>query len=349
MHTHPDLPTCWGKENIGCPSPFEGEGEGGGAILVVGANAENTDPHPVLPPFRGKGLGLWRVFLLLPFIVFQLLLQTAYAAPDFPALGGRVVDEAGVLTPQFKNEISAQLAAHEQATTNQVVVVTLKSLRGYEISDYGYQLGRHWGIGQKGKNNGALLIIAPNERKIRIEAGYGLEGVLTDALSRSIIERAIKPSLRKQNIEQGIRDGVGAILAALNGEYTPPPPTTSSTRHDNVPVGAVLFGILAFLHIITRLVPRGAKQGKGRWFAATGVGGVIGVLFWFLTGVLVLALVLAVVAFLLTLLLDGRSGGGGWGGSGGGWGGGGGGWSGGDGGFSGGGGSFGGGGASGDW
>lgn len=283
-------------------------------------------------------------------VLLVLASNTALAAaPEFPALTGRVVDEAGVLSPQFKSEISTQLAGHERATTNQVVVVTLKTLHGYDISDYGYQLGRHWGIGQKGKNNGALLIIAPNEKKIRIEVGYGLEGTLTDAVSRDIIERFIKPSLRQQNIEQGIRAGVGAILAALSGEYTPAPPTSSPTRHEDIPVGAVLFGILAFLHFVTRLAPRGAKRGKGRWFAAAGIGGVIGILFWFLTGILVLALVLAVIAFLLTLLLDGRSGGGGWGGSSGGWGGGGG-WSGGgDGGFSGGGGSFGGGGASGDW
>jgi uncharacterized protein len=266
------------------------------------------------------------------------------AAPDFPMLTGRVVDEAGILSAQAETELNAQLAAQELTTSNQVVVVTLKSLRGFDISDYGYQLGRHWGIGQKGKNNGALLIIAPNEKKLRIEVGYGLEGVLTDAVSRDIIERFIKPSLRQQNFEQGIRAGVGAILTALSGEYHPAPPTTSSTRHDDVPVGAVLFGILALLHVITRLAPRASKQGKGRWFAAAGVGGVIGVVFWFLTSILLLALALAVIGFLLTLLLDGRSGGGGWGGSSGGSG-----WSGGDGGFSGGGGDFGGGGASGDW
>ncbi len=333
------------------PSPRkgegEGEGEGEGAILAVGTGTVNVHPHPDLPPERGKEQRLWRAFLLLPFITFQLFIHTAYAAPEFPALTGRVVDEAGVLSPQFKNEISARLAAHERATTNQVVVVTLKSLRGYDISDYGYQLGRHWAIGQKGKDNGALLIIAPNEKKLRIEVGYGLEGTLTDAVSRDIIERVIKPSLRQQNIEQGIRAGLGAILAALSGEYTPAPPTSSPTRHEDVSVGAVLFGILAFLGMLTRLAPRRAKQGRGRWFAAAAAGGVIGALFWFLTGILVLALVLALIAFLLTLLLDGRSGGGGWGGSGGGWDSGS--WSGGDGGFSGGGGSFGGGGASGDW
>ena len=259
----------------------------------------------------------------------------ALAAPSFPPLTGRVVDTAGILSPQAEAELSAQLAAHEQATTNQVVVVTLKSLDGYDIADYGYQLGRHWGIGQKGKNNGVLLIVAPTERKLRIEVGYGLEGMLTDAVSRDIIERVIKPPFRQQRYDQGIRAGVTAILAALGGEYHPaPPPATARTRDDSTPVGAVLFGILAFLFMLTKALPRGARRGKGRWLTAGVVGTVVGVLFWLLTSIVLMALLLGIVAFLLTLLLDGRSGRGGWGGGGG---------------FSGGGGDFGGGGASGDW
>jgi len=273
----------------------------------------------------------------------------ALAAPEFPALTGRVVDQAGILSPQTETELNAQLAAHEHTTTNQVVVVTLKTLGGHDIADYGYQLGRHWGIGQKGKNNGVLLIIAPAERKLRIEVGYGLEGVLTDAISRDIIERVIKPPFRQQNYDQGVRAGVTAILAALGGEYhAAPPPASARTGDDSTPVGAVFFGVLAFLVMISKALPRTARRGKGRWFAAGITGTVVGIVFWLLTSILVLALSLGVVAFLLTLLLDGRSGHGGWGGgSGGSWGGGG--WSGGDGGFSGGGGDFGGGGASGDW
>jgi uncharacterized protein len=230
-----------------------------------------------------------------------------------------------------------------------VVVVTLPSLQGYDIADYGYQLGRHWAIGQKGRNNGALLIVAPKERKVRIEVGYGLEGALTDAISRDIIERVIKPPFRQGHYEQGIRAGTAAILAAIGGEYRPaPPPASARTRDDAAPVGAVFFGIVAFLMLLTKALPRRTQRGGKRWLTAAIVGGVVGVIFWVLTGILVIAVILTVVAFLLTLLLDGRSGRGGWGGgSDSGWGGG---WGGGDGGgFAGGGGSFGGGGASGDW
>jgi len=268
------------------------------------------------------------------------------AAPDFPALTGRVVDEAGILSVQAESELVAQLAAHEQSTSNQIVVVTLKSLRGYEISDYGVQLGRHWGIGQKGKNNGALLIVAPAERKLRIEVGYGLEGVLTDAVSRDIIERAIKPPFRQQNYEQGIRAGVGAMLAALSGEppALPPPVTAVGSNHD--------WGYLFFLFFLAPLfasfgrVRAGKKSSLGSRLGKAAVfGAIAGVVVWFMAQLVLLALVVGFVVFVLALLSRGQLGDGSHygGGSGGGWGGGD------SGGFSGGGGSFGGGGASGDW
>jgi uncharacterized protein len=275
----------------------------------------------------------------------------ALAAPQFPALTGHVVDEAGILPPPAEADLERRLAAHEQATTNQVVVVTLKSLGGYDIADYGYQLGRHWGIGQKGKDNGALLIVAPTERKIRIEVGYGLEGALTDALSRDIIERLIRPPFRQGNFEQGIRAGTGAILAAIAGEYqAAPPPVTAVGDGGDIGSLALLFFLAPLLAGFRRgRAGRRASGGARLWTAAV-FGGVAGLVVWFIVGLLVLAIVAGVVVFVLMLLSRGQIGGppgGSWG-SGGGWTGGGG-WSGGGGGFSGGGGSFGGGGASGDW
>ena len=113
----------------------------------------------------------------IPLLIFLLLLTPALAsAPKFPALTGRVVDDAGVLDASTQSQLTDMLAAHESATGEQVVVVTLDSLQGFSIEDYGYQLGRYWGIGQKGKNTGALLIVVPKEHKVRIEVGYGLEG-----------------------------------------------------------------------------------------------------------------------------------------------------------------------------
>ena len=151
-------------------------------------------------------------------VLMLILASPVFAAePKFPTLIGRVVDDAGILSPDTKSKISSESADHERFSGEQVVVVTIKSLQGYSIEDFGYQLGRHWGIGQKGTNNGVLLIVAPNERKVRIEVGYGLEGTLTDAQSRLIIEQSILPAFRRRDYNGGVLDGFEAILRVLGG------------------------------------------------------------------------------------------------------------------------------------
>lgn len=137
------------------------------------------------------------------------------AEPKFPALTGRVVDEAGLLSPASQERIASWLADFESQTKRQVVVVTVTTLQGLPIEDYGYRLGRFWGIGQEGQNTGALLLVAPAERAVRIEVGYGLEGELTDAVSRIIIENDILPAFREGKYEQGIEAGTVAVLRAL--------------------------------------------------------------------------------------------------------------------------------------
>src|SRR5271156_3082728 len=129
-----------------------------------------------------------RSLIALALTAFMLAGAPVRADPTFPPLTGRVVDNAHVLSAQTQADLTTKLAALEQKTGDQLVVVTLPSLQGYEIEDYGYQLGRAWGLGQKGKDNGAILIIAPAEHKVRVEVGYGLEPVLTDALSSVIIQ-----------------------------------------------------------------------------------------------------------------------------------------------------------------
>ena len=151
--------------------------------------------------------------------VCWLLLQTAAAAPVFPKLTGRVVDNAGMLDAATKQRITQHLQDHENATGNQVVVVTLPDLGGYDIETYGYQLGRHWGIGQKGKDNGVLFIVAQRERKVRIEVGYGLEGTLTDAICSNIINTIIVPTFKRGKFARGIEAGTTAIILALGGQY----------------------------------------------------------------------------------------------------------------------------------
>jgi uncharacterized protein len=165
--------------------------------------------------------------MILLFLLFAM--PTLAAEPNFPLLAGRVVDEAGLLDPATKGTLTDMLAKHEQATGEQVVVVTLKSLQGYGIEDFGYRLGRHWGIGQKDKNTGAILIVVPNEHKVRIEVGYGLEGRLTDAASRTIIEDDILPNFRRSDFNAGVLAGTASILQVLRGGSVPAEPDTRSS------------------------------------------------------------------------------------------------------------------------
>jgi len=136
-------------------------------------------------------------------------------AADLPALTGRVVDNAGLLTPAREARTTAQLAALEARTSDQLVVVTTPSLGGRSIEQYGLALGNHWHVGQRGKDNGVLLIVAPNERRVRIEVGYGLEAILTNARAQQIIDDAILPHFRNNDFPEGIRAGTDAIIALL--------------------------------------------------------------------------------------------------------------------------------------
>lgn len=153
-------------------------------------------------------------------VALACLVATAAAQvePNFPVLTSRITDQAGLLSADDYTAIQAELAALEQKSTDQVAVVTVKSLEGYPIEDYGYRLGRKWGIGQEGKNNGILLIVAPNERKVRIEVGRGLEPVMTDAMSSLIVQNAILPEFRRGNFSAGIRAGVRDIKDVLLGD-----------------------------------------------------------------------------------------------------------------------------------
>lgn len=135
-----------------------------------------------------------------------------------PALTGRVVDEADLLQPEAEQELTARLGVLEAATTDQLVVVTLPSLGGHEIAAVGLALGNGWGIGQERKNNGVLLIVAPSERKVRIEVGCGLEGLLSDERAAEIVEQILVPQFRTGQFELGIQMGVDAIVAVLRSD-----------------------------------------------------------------------------------------------------------------------------------
>ena len=207
-------------------------------------------------------------------VAFMLVSVIGASALTFPQLTGRVVDEAGILDAATRTALEQKLADFEAKTTGQLVVVTLKSLQDTSIEDYGYQLGRHWGIGQKHKNSGALLIVAPNERKVRIEVGYGLEGNLTDAVSKLIIENSILPRFRASDFAGGINRGVDDIIQVLTtgaDEFR----ERAKVRPDSHPSFVnILVLVLLFIVIYSIMrnlsqpgqptaMPGGRRQGRG--------------------------------------------------------------------------------------
>ena len=276
-------------------------------------------------------------------------LSPALAQPEFPALTGRVVDNADILPADVEAQLTAKLEALETQSQRQLVVATVSTLDGYDISDYGYQLGRAWGLGDAERNDGALLLVAPNERKVRIEVGYGLEGYLTDALSSLIIQNQILPAFRDGDMPGGIVAGTDAIITQLQlpadeAARVAQEATESRTSDGGFPVGALIWlGFMFFFFILP--IMRGARRkrryrskGKGPWGKRGGkrkgryddddddddFGNAVGnIILWEIGS-----------AIARGAMSGGGSGGGGWGGGGG---------------FGGGGGSFGGGGASGGW
>jgi len=204
----------------------------------------------------------------LPFLLLFGLspISLALADPVYPTLSGRVVDEADILPPEVEQRIDSALAEHEGATSNQVVVVTVNDLQGYAIEEYGVGLGRAWGIGQAGKNNGALLIIAPNDREVRIEVGYGLEETLTDALSRNIIETQIIPQFKAGDMPAGIEAGVMAILAALGGTYQPGDVPSDPGENPDLVYTVAFFSFFIVAWIMSWRNRGRRRKGPRRWY-----------------------------------------------------------------------------------
>jgi uncharacterized protein len=275
-----------------------------------------------------------------------LLLAVLFAAAGhtqtFPAFSGLVVDAANVLPADRKAALEAKLQALQQQSKYQVVVATIPDLQGRDIADYGYRLGRAWGVGLKDADNGAILIVAPNERRVRIEVGRGVEPVLTDALSNVIIQQRIIPAFKSGDMAAGIEAGADAIIEQLRlpDEQARAKVAAAEAAYDRthrrqagggVPFGLIIWGLIIGFVLLSMM--RG-RAGRSQRYHRGGGGSDWPIWLWAAS----------------EMLNDrDRGGGSGWGGFGGGGGdGGGGGWGGG--GFTGGGGGdFGGGGASGSW
>ena len=207
----------------------------------------------------------------MPAICAALLLSTVLSAAalalTFPTLTGRVVDEANILDATQRAALTQKLAELETKSTDQLVVVTLKSLQGTSIEDFGYQLGRHWQIGQKDKNNGVLLIVAPAERKVRIEVGYGLEGTLTDLVASFIVQNSILPRFRANDYPGGISRGVDDIVQVLTGdaeEWKQRAAKRPDPKPDWAAIVLVIFIIIVFVLVFAMIAGAAARTPPGQ-------------------------------------------------------------------------------------
>ena len=203
--------------------------------------------------------------------IAALLLCPAALHADItvPFLTGRVVDDAHVLSEEARNRITALSKAHEAATTNQVVVLTVPTVGNASIEEYAVKVFESWKLGLKGKDNGVLVVVAPQDRKMRIEVGYGLEGPLPDGAAGEIIRTWMTPAFKAGNYDKGIEDGVAAIIARLEGRGGPTDRTpataaeASSSGGDFKPlpmpqrlfVGLFVFGIIGIFTVIGVLTP----------------------------------------------------------------------------------------------
>ncbi len=299
------------------------------------------------PPLKRVGAGLLLLLVLLT------IPSRPAAALDVPPLRGRVNDYAGMLTPATKQQLDGMLQNLEASDGTQIVVLTVPSLEGDSLEDFSIRVAEQWKIGRKGLDNGAILLIAKADRKVRIEVGYGLEGKLTDLTAGRIIANVIVPHFKNGQIDQGVIQGVQAMIGVVKGEYSA---AEAPARHHGTErrTGNGFFGLilaLFFLNVLGRL-----RRSLGAAAGAVIVPIIGTAIFGFSALLLIILIPVGIVLGLLASVMGGplvfgssasRSGRGGfWMGGGGGFGGG---MGGGFGGFSGGGGGFGGGGASGGW
>jgi len=275
----------------------------------------------------------------------------AMAATPVPKLATRVTDLAGTLTAPQRDALEAKLAAFEKQRGSQVAVLIVPTIGDETIEEFTGRVTDEWKLGRKGVDDGVLFAVAMKERRVRIHTGRGVQGTLTDALSKRIVSDIVSPRFRNGDFPGGIDAGVDAIMKAIEGEGLPLPKEAPS--HGKGDTGSSFGDLAIFALFAIPIVGMVLRSMFGRFFGATLASGITGIVAWLLIGSLVIGIVAAIFAFVFTLMSGsgiGRSvGRGGWGGyipgaGGGSWGGGGGG-----GGFSGGGGGFDGGGASGSW
>jgi uncharacterized protein len=220
----------------------------------------------------GRAAFLQKVVRPISFFVFTffLALPVLLALKVPPRADGYVTDRAGLLSSSARSELETVLRSFEDKTSNQVVVATFPSLEGDSLEDFSMRLAEAWKAGQKKRDNGVIFLIFKNDRKMRIEVGYGLEGVLPDALAGQIISQVVAPYFRKGDYSGGIVAGTDAIMKATQGEYKGVP---RRERADPAAKLIVLFGVIFLFHLFARANNRiGGRRSGGGFFVPMGGG-----------------------------------------------------------------------------
>lgn len=220
------------------------------------------------------------ILLLFSFSFVQAQIEKELPARPKPAR--LVVDYTNTLAPDQREALENKLVSFDDSTSTQIAVVIIESTGNYEISDYAVALGREWGIGNKDINNGVLLLVAKNDRKMWIATGYGLEGALPDATTKQIIENEIKPNFRENDFYRGLDEGTDAIIAATKGEYTAPENYRSRKDKEGIPAIVILIIVFIIITIIKKGGGGGHYNRRGFrnnvpgalwWLGASGFGG----------------------------------------------------------------------------
>jgi uncharacterized protein len=299
-----------------------------------------------------RALSAARAFVLALLLFWA---SAAIAEVAVPPLTGRVVDQTGTLTSGYIETLNQRIRSFEQRKGSQIAVLIVPTTQPETIEQYSIRAAEAWKIGRRKIDDGALLVIAKNDHKLRIEVGYGLEGALTDVTSRRIIDEVIVPRFKTGDFAGGISEGLTRMIGVIDGERLPPPAPEAS--HGPGPDWDQLSSFLPFSIFGALFVGGFLRSLFGSLMGSAVAGGVVGAITWFVFGSLVASAALGSLAFVIVLVADffqmaGPSSRGGYSGSSSGWSGGGGGWSSDSSSSSdsgGGGGSFGGGGASGSW
>lgn len=215
-------------------------------------------------------------FLLLIF-TGSLFAQIEKALPEKPVPARLVTDYTGTLSPDQQEALERKLVAFNDSTSTQIAVVILESTGDYEIADFAFALGRSWGIGSKEFNNGALLLVAKQDRKMFIATGYGLEGALPDATAKQIISNEIRPNFKENDYYRGLDQGTDAIIDAVKGEYTAPEKHGKGDDEEGIPAIFIILLVIFILSILKRRGGGGGGRGFGRgggfMYFPTGGGG----------------------------------------------------------------------------